>query len=177
MPAVTTTTGDEIVTRLEMGSPSELVPARTPPAPIALNEAAASAPLLRDLYVRIGAPHGWTGRTAWSNGDWERELSRPGVRAWVACVENEVAGFVELEATADGNVGIVVFGLIPEYVGKGYGGAFLTLATRLAWELSAPDGTPARRVVVETWSRDHPNALRNYERRGFRVVRRTRRTA
>ena len=168
-----TTAGDEIVTRLEMGSAGELVPARTPPAPIALDEAAASAPLLRDLYVRIGGPHGWTGRTAWSAADWERELSRPGVRAWAARVENEVAGFVELEATGDGTVGIVVFGLVPEYVGKGYGGAFLALATRLAWELRAPDGTPARRVVVESSSRDHPNALPNYERRGFRIVRRT----
>ena len=81
-----------------------------------------------------------------------------------------MAGFTELEATSDGVVGIVVFGLVPEYVGRGYGGAFLTLATELAWGLSAPDGTPPRRVVVRTSSRDHPNAMRNYEARGFRVL-------
>jgi GNAT superfamily N-acetyltransferase len=168
---VNRTNRDDIVTRLEMDSPTELVPARPPPAPVELDEAGAAPALLRELYVRIGAPHGWTGRTAWSEADWERELSRPGVRAWVARVNNDIAGFVELETTPDGTVGIVVFGLVPEYVGSGYGGVLLTLATRLAWALTGPDGTPARRVVVETSSRDHPSALPNYERRGFRAAR------
>jgi GNAT superfamily N-acetyltransferase len=64
-------------------------------------------------------------------------------------------------------VGIVVFGLVPELIGRGLGGALLTRATELAWELAAPGG----RVWVQTSSHDHPHALRNYERRGFRAFR------
>lgn len=161
----------ETLTLLEMTSPDELVPAREAPAPIVLAEVGPeAAPTLRSTYERIGAPHGWTGHTDWSDARWKGELERPGVRPWIARVGTELAGFVELEVERDGDVGIIVFGLVPEFVGKGYGGEFLTLATRLAWALTAPDGTPAQRVVVRTTSGDHPNALRNYQRRGFRPI-------
>jgi GNAT superfamily N-acetyltransferase len=162
----------EMMTSLEMNSPSRLVPARPPPAPLELEEVGpAAASLLRSTYVRIGAPHGWTGRSAWSDAQWREELARRGVRTWIARVDEDVAGLVELEANPSGDVGIVVFGLVPEFVGKGFGGAFLTLATRLAWRLTSASGTPTRRVWVQTSSRDHPHARPNYERRGFRAFR------
>jgi GNAT superfamily N-acetyltransferase len=162
----------ETVTHLELLSPGQLVPARPPPAPLELQEVdPAAVPVVRSTYLRIGAPHGWIGRSAWSDDRWEEELSRPGVKAWLARVDGEVAGFVELEAEANGDVGIIVFGLVPEFVGKGFGGAFLTLATQLAWEVMPPAGTPTRRVRVQTSSRDHPHARPNYERRGFRAFR------
>ena len=165
-----------MITSLEMMSPSELVAGRPPPAPIEMEEVGpAAAPLVRWLWLRIGEPHGWTGRAAWSAADWEAELSRQDVRTWVARVDGEVAGLVELEVAGGGDVGIVVFGLLPEFVGKAFGGAFLTLATRMAWTLTGSDGAPARRVWLETSSRDHPHARRNYESRGFRAFRTGRR--
>jgi len=84
-------------------------------------------------------------------------------------VDEEVAGLLELDVEPDGEVGIVVFGLVAEFVGRGFGGAFLTLATELAWGMRSPHHLPTRRVWVETSSRDHPHARPNYERRGFRV--------
>ena len=165
---------DETITSLEMTSPAELAPGRPPPAPLELEEAGVdAAPLLRSTYVRIGATHGWTGRSAWTDEQWVDELSRPGVRAWIARVHGEVAGFFELEGQPNGDVGIVVFGLLPEFVGRGFGGALLTLATRLAWSSTSPAGVPARRVWLETSSCDHPSARPNYERRGFRAFRTT----
>jgi GNAT superfamily N-acetyltransferase len=162
---------EETVTCLEMTSPSQLVPGRPAPARLDLHEVGReAASVLRSTYVRIGAPHGWTGRTEWSDALWVQELSRPGVRAWLARVRDDVAGLVELEAEPDGDVGIVVFGLVPEFVGRGFGGAFLTLATRLAWTMTSPDGAAAKWVRVQTSSRDHPHARPNYERRGFRAV-------
>jgi GNAT superfamily N-acetyltransferase len=164
-------TGDT-VTSLEMTSPRQLVPGRSPPAALELQEVGrAQAALVRSTYVRIGAPHSWTGRSSWSDAQWEEELSRPGVRAWIAPVDEDVVGLVELEADETGDVGIVVFGLVPEFVGTGLGGAFLTAATQLAWKLTSPLGIPANRVWVQTSSRDHPHALRNYESRGFRAFR------
>jgi GNAT superfamily N-acetyltransferase len=127
----------------------------------------ADAATLRATYVRVGAPHGWTGRTSWTDADWECELARDGVHAWIALVDGEPAGLVELEAEPGGDVGIVVLGLVPEQIGRGLGGALLTRATELAWELAAPGA----RVWVQTSSGDHPNALRNYELRGFRRFR------
>ena len=162
---------DETLTWLELTSPGDLVPGRRPPAALELQEVGPeAAALLRSTYVRIGAPHGWIGRTTWAKEAWEEELARPGVSAWIARIEGDVAGFVELEAAPPGTVGIVVFGLVPEFVGRGFGGELLTRATRLAWELTAPDGTATRKVVVQTSSRDHPHAIRNYERRGFRAL-------
>jgi GNAT superfamily N-acetyltransferase len=111
----------------------------------------------------------------WSDAQWEQELSRPGVRAWIAWVDDEVAGLVEVEAEQSGDVGIVVFGLVPEFVGRGFGASFLTLATRLAWTIMWSGGRTTRRVWVQTSSDDHPHALPNYEGRGFRRFRTLRR--
>lgn len=166
----------EVVTCLEMTAPTQLVPGRRPPARLGMEEVGlAAAPLLRSIYVRIWEPLASGGRMAWSEAEWEHELSRPGVRAWVARVEGNIAGFVELEAESNGDVGIVVFGLVPDFVGKGFGGALLTRATETAWKLTSQSGGSTKRVLVETSSGDHPHALRNYERRGFRIVR-TKRT-
>jgi GNAT superfamily N-acetyltransferase len=161
---------DEIVTHLEMTSPGQLVPGRSPPTRLEMQEADdAVASVLRSTYVRIGAPHGWIGRSDWSDAQWKKELSRPGIQAWTARVNGEVVGLVELEAQSSGDVGIVVLGLVPEFVGKGFGGALLTLATELAWQITGPDGTRTRRVFVQTSSHDHPHAKPNYEERGFRT--------
>jgi GNAT superfamily N-acetyltransferase len=126
--------------------------------------------VLRSTYARIWAALASGGRTAWSDAQWEEELSRPGVRAWVARVAGDIAGFVELEAEPSGDVGIVVFGLVPEFVGRGFGGAFLTIATETAWKPTSRGGV-TRRVWVQTSSDDHPHALPNYEHRGFRPFR------
>lgn len=161
----------EIVTYLQMTSPEQLVPGRRPPAPMEMDEVGTeSGPLVRATYSRIAAPHGWISRSNWSDEDWAELISRASIQAWLACVGGEIAGMVELEARS-GEVEIAVFGLVPEFVGRGYGGHLLTLATLLAWESNSPDGTPTRRVWLHTSSRDHPHAKRNYERRGFRPFR------
>jgi GNAT superfamily N-acetyltransferase len=163
----------ETITHLEMVSPGELVPARDPGERIELQEVGPdTAPLIGSTYRRIGAPLGWSGRMAWTNDQWRAELSQPGMRAFLARVQTDIAGLAQLEFGSSGDVGIIVFGLVPEFVGRGFGGAFLSLVTELAWKHG---GLPTRRVLVQTSSGDHPHALPNYERRGFRVSRRERR--
>jgi GNAT superfamily N-acetyltransferase len=163
---------DEIIVFLEMTSPGQLIPGLPPPAPIELKPVgSAETPMIRSTYKRIGAPLGWIGRMAWSDQQWEHELARPSVRTWLARVDEKVAGFLELEADPEGNAGIVIFGLLPEFLGKGFGGTFLTYATRQAWQMVSPSGAPTTRVWVQTSSRDHPHALPNYEKRGFRTFR------
>jgi RimJ/RimL family protein N-acetyltransferase len=149
-------------------SPADLRPGREAPQPIELEAVSPSAPqLVRATYLRIWKPLAFSGRMEWWDTDWAQELSRPGVEAWLARVGDEIAGLVELAADADGSVGIVVFGLVPEFIGRGFGGPFLTLVTRLAWAMPSP--RRVRRVWLETYSSDHPHAITNYIARGFRV--------
>jgi GNAT superfamily N-acetyltransferase len=164
----------ETVTFLEMTSRRQLRRGR-PVAALVMDQAGAtSASLLRSTYDRIGAPFDWQGRRTgadvWSLERWAARLSQPGVHAWIARVGDEVAGMVELEVRPEGDVEIVVFGLVPEFVGRGFGAHLLTAATELAWN-AEPLDAPVRRVWLHTSSRDHPHARPNYERRGFRAFR------
>jgi GNAT superfamily N-acetyltransferase len=160
------------VTFLEMTAPAQLLPARHPPVPLEMEEVGpAAAPLFRLIYVRIWGALGSGGRMDWPDARWEEELARRGVRAWVARVGGDLAGFAELEIEPGGDVGIVVFGIVPELTGRGFGGALLTWVTQTAWALRSRNGGSTKRVWLQTSSDDHPHALSNYERRGFRIFR------
>jgi len=159
-----------VITCLEMTSPDQLVPGDPPPVPLNLAEIGAeSAPVIRSTYVRIWTPLKAHGRMEWSNEEWAAELSHPAIRTWLAQVDGNTAGFVELERGPKGDVGIVVFGLVPEYQGKGLGAAFLTHATQKAWKI----GHPTKRVWLQTSTEDHAHALPNYQHRGFHTLSRT----
>jgi hypothetical protein len=56
-------------------------------------------------------------------------------------------------------------------VGRGLGGYALTLAVRRAWQAEPEGYGPVRRVWLHTSTLDHPNAIGNYCRRGFRLLR------
>ena len=163
---------EQTVTWLEMTSPVQLRPGRLPPEPMELVPAGQPlAPLLAETTTRVGEPHGWTSRPAWSAARWAEHLARPEVRAWLARVGGKPAGVIELETRPGNEVELTVFGLVPGFVGRGFGGHLLTRAVRLAWETGHPDGAPTRRVWLHTASADHAHALPNYRARGFRVVR------
>ncbi len=98
-------------------------------------------------------------------------MSDPLLRHWLITVDGEPAGLTAIQAQPRGDVEIVSFGLVPDRVGRGYGGAALSRAVGLAWTQDPADDTPIRRVWLRTGSLDHPNALGNYQRRGFRIYR------
>ena len=167
---------DQTITYLEMTSPDELVPGRPPPQPMELERIDASTvKLFHSTVLRIGEPHNWTTPSRRSEDEWRERLTRPDVLAWTARVGDDVVGAIELELQPEGEVEITMFGLVPEMIGHGFGGHLLTLATQLAWEARLPGDPPNRRVWLHTSSLDHPHALANYERRGFRVIRSERR--
>jgi GNAT superfamily N-acetyltransferase len=153
----------------EMTHPDQLVPGPVPRVPIELDKVTAkSAPAMRTAYKRVFLPHGSAGRASWSEAQWAEELASPNIHAWLARAD-EVIGLLELETEPNGDVGIVILGVTPEVLGKGFGGALLTLATRRAWDL-VPDPKEGRRVWLQTSRSDHPHAIPNYEARGFRRV-------
>jgi GNAT superfamily N-acetyltransferase len=155
----------QIITHhLEMTDPSQLVPARRPSTPFSLVQVEIPCPALnRFLYTAVGGDWYWLQRLSWSYEQWRSYLERAEVETWVAYVSGTPAGYFELETQAGENVEITNFGLLPQFIGRGLGGALLTATVERAWAIGA------RRVWVHTCSLDHPNALPGYQARGFRV--------
>ncbi|WP_214412158.1 GNAT family N-acetyltransferase [Sphaerisporangium fuscum] len=160
---------EEIVTYLEMTDPAQL---RTVPAVdgVSLEWVDRDSPAIPVMLARIGAPYGWKSASR-SEEEWAEWLSHPLRKYWLIKHGTDDAGIVDIEPHPGGEVEITTFGLAPEYVGRGLGGYALTLAIQQAWRFPRPDGEPVRRVWLHTSSMDHPNALPNYERRGFRPYR------
>lgn len=157
-----------VVTRtyLEMRSPDELRPTTTPdPEPrIELIEECPIAFFLY-LYTEVGRAFHWTDRLSWSDETVRAYLDNPGVSLWLMSWRGAPAGYFELRKHHDDSVEIAYFGLLPDFIGRGWGKHLLTRAVRAAWDL-APG-----RVWLHTCTLDHPAALPNYLKRGFRPVR------
>jgi GNAT superfamily N-acetyltransferase len=115
----------------------------------------------REIYRRVGEPWHWRDRNAWSDEKLAATLANPDVHVWELRVGNDLGGYFELEKQPGPAVEIVYFGLAPEAIGKGFGGAMLTKAVDEAWAL----GTEV--VWLHTCTLDSKMALPNYEARGF----------
>lgn len=153
-------------TYLEMTDRAEFRPAR--PTSIAFELLRAEIPspgLNRFLYTAVGARWWWYARLPWDWSRWLAYLDRPELETWVAYVSGTPAGYFELERQHGNEVEIAYFGLLPNFIGKGLGGRLLSAAIVRAWDLGAA------RVWVHTCTLDHPQALRNYQARGFKVFR------
>lgn len=153
-------------TYLEMLSPEDLRGAPEPTEPLRL-ERVQRCPVsfFRYLYVEVGRAHHWVDRLSWSDERVRAHLNDPDVSLWLLSTGGAPAGYFELRRHADRSVEVAYFGLLPEFLGRGWGGHLLTLAVRTAWSL-APE-----RVWLHTCTLDHPAALPNYRKRGFRPVR------
>lgn len=119
--------------------------------------------LNRYLYCAVGSSCLWYMRLDWTWQQWQDFLNQPDVETWIAYQGATPLGYFELQKHRDGSAEIVYFGLIPEYIGKGVGRPLLEDAIRRAWDLAS------NRIWLHTCSLDHPNALPNYQSRGFRV--------
>ena len=154
-------------TYLEMRDPAQLRPAPLGPdrerAERVRVEAVRPCPvaLYRALYRDVGEAYHWRDRLAWSDERLAEYLARDAVSVWVLRVGDEVAGYFELLAGADGAVEIAYFGLVGRFIGRGLGKHLLTRAVEEAWR------SGARRVWLHTCTLDDPAALPNYRARGF----------
>jgi GNAT superfamily N-acetyltransferase len=97
-------------------------------------------------------------------------LATPGLSLWLLTWQAAPAGYFELAPHDDGSTEIAYFGLLPEFIGRGWGKWLLSEAVRAAWTTMPP------RVWLHTCTLDHPAALPNYLKRGFQVVREERYT-
>jgi GNAT superfamily N-acetyltransferase len=149
-----------------MIKPADLRPVPAPdPAPRIERLEPCSPAIFRDLYATVGRDFQWTDRLAWSDAEVEHHLGNPGVSIWLMSEGKTPAGYFELQAHDDGSVEIAYFGLLPAFIGRGWGKYLLTRATQAAWDLGP------NRVWLHTCTLDHPSALPNYLKRGYKLVR------
>ena len=150
---------------LETTSPRELKPA-SKRADLDVSESEVPRYTLnRDLYARVGGPWQWHDKLSWSDEQWRAYVESHELRTWVARWHGEIAGYFELRKDARADVEIAYFGLVRDFIGRGFGGDLLTRAIESAWRWGA------RRVWVHTCTLDHPAALANYRARGMHVYR------
>jgi GNAT superfamily N-acetyltransferase len=153
-------------TYLEMAAADELRPAGVPQdAPRIERMEECPGSFFRYLYAEVGRAYHWTDRLSWSDEQVRAHLADSGVSLWLLSSRAAPAGYFELRRHQDGSVEVAYFGLLPEFVGRGWGGHLLTVAVREAWALQP------ERVWLHTCTLDHPAALPNYLKRGFRPVR------
>ena len=131
-----------ITTYLEMVSPDQLRPKRCVHSRFQVREEMArDRRFNRDLYFAVGENWLWTDKRPWTDEQWKRYGLTTTLRTFGAYHGEALAGYYELHHDSEGGVEIAYFGLLPEFVGRGFGGALLTSAIEQAWRISP---SPAR---------------------------------
>ncbi len=160
---------DVTVYYLEMTSPQQLRPKRATEPELSVIEAKLPVPAFsRFLYTAVGGDWYWIDRLSWTHADWLAWLEQPGLSTRVGYHNGSPVGYYELVTKPDRRVDIAYFGLLPQFIGRGFGGRLLTHAVEIAWQRQ-----PSR-VTLNTCTLDHPAALANYQARGFRIYREAR---
>lgn len=155
-----------ITTYLEMHSPEQLRPPRCSREDFQIREQTRRDwQFNRDLYLAVGQHWSWSDKRTWSDEQWQEYALAPELRTFGAYLGDALAGYYELRRDKEGGVEIAYFGLLPQFIGRGLGGALLTSAIEQAWQISPS----VARVWVHTCSLDHPRALANYQARGMSI--------
>tara|TARA_E500000318_G_scaffold90499_1_gene88435 strand:- start:43 stop:729 length:687 start_codon:yes stop_codon:yes gene_type:complete len=156
-----------VISFLEMQSPPERAPAIIPPGKVAIVRAEnPTLSFYRYLYNTVGEPWLWWQRRLMSDDELAPILAAPETHVFVLYVAGVPAGFAELELSdleKDGVIDLHYMGLLPEFIGKGFGKYLLNWAIDTAWSLKPT------RVTVNTCTLDHPSALGAYQKAGFVV--------
>jgi GNAT superfamily N-acetyltransferase len=154
-----------ITTYLEMRSRDQLRPKRSDARFRVREKTNRDWRFNRDLYFRVGEQWDWTDKRPWADDQWKEYATAPELRTFAGYYDSALAGYYELRRDREGGIEIAYFGLLPEWIGRGLGGALLTSAIEGAWRM---EPNPLR-VWVHTCNRDHPQALANYQARGMIV--------
>jgi GNAT superfamily N-acetyltransferase len=157
---------EDVITYLEMTSRPPRPQLPHPAGTIALLRAEhCTVSFYRYLYNTVGEPWLWFERRKWSDERLAETIAKPGTEIFVLHVGGVPAGFYEVDRT-DKAVELAYFGLIPQFIGRGYGAYLLQTAIDNAFQ-SNP-----RRLWTHTCTYDHPRALGHYQRAGFTVYER-----
>ena len=117
----------------------------------------------RFLYDAVGRDYDWTSRKELSDAELAALLNDLRLEVHVLMVDGVPAGFAELDRRTEGEIELVQFGLIRDFIGQGLGKYSLQWTTDKAWSYSP------KRFWLHTCTKDHPAALPNYLKAGFAI--------
>lgn len=120
----------------------------------------------RELYAGVGQDYLWWLRRTLPDAEMEEILADRRISISVLRDAEGDLGFYELDRRSPHRmINLAYFGLLPRAIGRGLGMAFLHHAINAA----CAEGCSA--LTVNTCTADHPRALPNYLRAGFRKLR------
>jgi GNAT superfamily N-acetyltransferase len=155
---------DDVITYLEMREAPTTPRIPAAPAKLALMRAEnCTVSFYRYLYETVGTPWLWYERRLTGDGALGAEINKPTTEIFVLHVGGVPGGYFELDTAPPQETELRYFGLIPEFIGRGFGPFLLRAAIDRAWE------RPIGRLWVHTRTFDHPRALGYYQRAGFVV--------
>ncbi len=118
----------------------------------------------RVLYSGVGEKLNWLDRILMDDKTLFKKINAASTHIFTFSINNTHAGYCEL-VNYDNYVEILYFGLIPDFIGKGYGDYLLHKTIEKAWSFQ-----PSW-IQLNTCDLDHPNALKNYLKAGFKPYR------
>lgn len=154
---------DVTVFYLEMLAPSH----RSVPIPrdglTIVHVQAPTVPYYRWLYDAVGKEFHWLSRRKLSDETLAALLGDPRNELHVLHVNGAPAGFAELDRRQPDEIELVQFGLMRDFIGQGLGKWFLQWTIDKAWSYEP------KRFWLHTCTLDHPAALANYTKAGFKL--------
>ena len=124
-----------ITTYLEMRSRDQLRPKRADARFQVREKTERDWRFNRDLYFRVGEQWDWIDKRPWTDDQWKEYAAAAELCTFAGYYDDVLAGYYELRRDTDGGVEIAYFGLLPEFIGRGLGGALLTSAIEEAWRI------------------------------------------
>ncbi len=118
--------------------------------------------LFRDLFRKVGEDLMWFSRAIMSDEKLAAILGHTDVESYALYKVDTAIGILELDFREMPHCELAFFGLVPDAVGLGAGRSLMNMAIAKAW------AKPINRLWVHTCNFDHPNALRFYQRSGFK---------
>ncbi len=118
----------------------------------------------RYIYNAVDEPWLWYERRLFDDRALAALITRPTIEIFVLYVGGVPAGFFELDTAVPRETKLCYFGLVPDFIGRGYGPYLLQAVIDRAWT-----ARPIDRLWLHTSTFDHPKALPTYQRAGFVV--------
>jgi len=115
----------------------------------------------RYLYHVVGKDYIWVHRKQMPDDALRAIIEDQRVEIYVLYADGCPAGFCELDFRNMPRAELSFLGVVPEFMGRGFGRFLLCEAIRMAW-----DKEPEM-LTLQTCSLDHPRALPLYQRHGF----------
>jgi GNAT superfamily N-acetyltransferase len=117
----------------------------------------------RHYYYGVGANWFWLDRMVMEDELLYSKINAENIDIFVFYIQGEAAGYAEFIKEKDFTE-VLYFGLLPAFIGKGFGHSFLQQVIQQAWSYQP------KWIQLNTCTLDHPNALPNYKKAGFAEV-------